>query len=106
LRARIPPRPTHRGRRIQRGPPQHLTVGDHVNVSIVVEADRGTAVRTRAGGIPEDLALAESARFITADKGNGRVEIRIDLVVAPFALGDYPMPIKLRWRTVPATAAS
>ncbi len=80
-------------------PPQRLTVGDRVRVSIVVEADSGTTVQIAPGGIPQDLALAESARFSTRDRGGGRVDIHVDLVLAPFVLGDYQMPpIKLRWR--------
>ena len=67
-------------------PPQRLTVGDHVNVRIVIEADQGTQVQIAPGGIPDELALAESARFSTTNKGSGRIEVRIDLVLASNAL--------------------
>lgn len=80
-------------------PPQHLTVGDRVKVFIVVEADSGTQIQIAPGGLPEDMALAESARFSTRDRGSGRIEVRIDLVLAPFLVGEYDMPpIKLRYR--------
>jgi hypothetical protein len=79
--------------------PQRLTIGDRVKVTIVVEADQGTRVEIAPGGIPEDLQLAESARFSSRSAGSGRIEVRIDLVVAPFVLGEYPMPpITLRYR--------
>ncbi len=80
-------------------PPAHLTIGDRVNVSITVEADNGTQVQIAPGGIPEELSLAESAKFSTSGAGSGRIKIRIDLVLAPFVIGDYAMAgIKLRYR--------
>jgi hypothetical protein len=80
-------------------PPPRLTIGDHVPVTIVLQADRGTQVQIAAGGIPEDLALAESVRFSERDIAGGRVEVRVNLVLAPFLIGNYEMPpIVLRYR--------
>lgn len=80
-------------------PPPHLTVGGRVLVTIVVEADEGTQVQIAPGSIPRDLALAESVRSETRSKGSGRVEVRLELVLAPFVVGDYAVPpLKLRYR--------
>jgi hypothetical protein len=79
--------------------PSTLTVGDRFRVKIVVEADTGTRVEVAPGGIPPDVALAESVRFSSSDAGGGRTRTSIELVLAPFLLGDYQMPpITLRYR--------
>jgi hypothetical protein len=79
--------------------PSVLTVGDRFGVTIVVEADTGTRVEVAPGGIPADVSLAESVRFSSSDAGGGRTRTSIELVLAPFLLGDYQMPpITLRYR--------
>ena len=72
--------------------PAHLTVGDHINVSITVEADKGSRVQIAPGGIPPELAQAQSPRFTTKTLDSGRTQVTIDLVLAAFVVGDYAMP--------------
>jgi hypothetical protein len=85
--------------------PPTLTIGDRFRVTIVVEADAGTRVEIAPGGIPEDVALAESARFSSSHLGGARTQIRIELVLSAFVLGDYQMPpIRLRYRDASGVA--
>jgi hypothetical protein len=82
-------------------PPDHLTVGDRIPVSITVEADRGTRLQIAPGGVPDGLAVAESPRFSTTTLASGRVRTRIDFAVAAFVVGDYPVPpLKLRYQDI------
>jgi hypothetical protein len=72
--------------------PDRLTVGDHFRVSITVEADSGTRVRLAPGGLPPEVSLAETPSVSSRAKGGGRTEVRLDLVLAAFVVGDYQMP--------------
>jgi hypothetical protein len=78
---------------------ENLTIGDQFRIVITVEADAGTTVSLAPGALPNELSLVDTPKVTTRSKGNGRIEIKIDMLVAPFFIGDYPMPpLTLRYR--------
>ena len=80
--------------------PDQLTVGDHFHYIVRVEADAGTNVFLAPGGLPDVLELAKTPTSTTRAKGNGRVEITINLELAAFVPGPLNIdPVQLRFRT-------
>jgi len=72
--------------------PDRLTVGDHFNVSVTVEVDSGTRVQLAPGGLPREVSLAAAPSVTSRAKSGGRTEVKLDLVLAAFVVGDYQMP--------------
>jgi hypothetical protein len=78
---------------------EDLTVGDPFRIVIKVEADAGTTVFLAPGTIPNDLTLISTPEQRTRSLANGRVEVTYEVVLAPFFVGDYPLPpLALRYR--------
>jgi hypothetical protein len=72
--------------------PDRLTVGDHFKVSVTVEVDSGTRVQLAPGGLPREVSLAAAPSVSSRAKSAGRTEVKLDLVLAAFVVGDYQMP--------------
>lgn len=78
---------------------ERLTVGDRFRIVITLEADAGTTVSLAPGALPPELSLVETPEVTTRPRANGRVEMTISVLVAPFFVGEYQLPpLTLRYR--------
>jgi hypothetical protein len=74
--------------------PRSLTVGDHLQYVIKVEADRGSTLSVAPGGLPAYLTSTQMPRFESAAgvRGNGRIDLTMTLELAVFQTGDLQVP--------------
>jgi hypothetical protein len=72
--------------------PRTTTVGDHVRYTLVVEVDEGTNVALAPSALPAEVALVDAPQEARSPLGNGREEVTISFLLAPFAVGELRLP--------------
>ena len=85
--------------------PSRLTVGDHFQYIITLEAEAGTEITLAPGALPAELSLITAPEMASQPAGEGRSAITIKLEVAAFAPGQIEVtPLRLSY-TEPSGAA-
>jgi hypothetical protein len=77
--------------------PPVVTVGDHVTYTIVLEVDTGTGVAIAAAGLPPEVALVDRPKMTRVPLTDGREQVTISFVLAPFIAGEVlvpPVPVR------------